>query len=92
MGGYKMSMDLVLERLDQLTRVVERMDGRLQRVEDRLQHVEDGMAALTARVDIIKETVDSMADSLTDVKTLLQYHEDKWLDHDKEIWRLKRKA
>lgn len=77
-----------------------RFDGKLQQMEDRLTtrldaglaEVRSEVAALSARVDIIKETVDSIDAGLADVKKLLAYHEAKWIEHDKEIWYLKQKS
>jgi chromosome segregation ATPase len=112
--------DRILERLDKLTLVVERladgmerleqrmdrmeqrmdqMDFKFQQLEDRLSaRIEGGLsevraeiAALSARTDIIKEAVDSLGERMGGIEQLLAYHQDKWLEHDKAIWEIKRK-
>ena len=89
--------ELLDSRLQQLE---DRIDGKLQQLEERLTtKLEDGLndvrgdlAAVTARVDLIKEAVDSLEEGMTDIKQALVYLQDKWVEHDKEIWRIKRKA
>lgn len=95
---------IVAEQLDGKFQEFEaRMDGKFEKLEDRLtarlDTLEAGlndlrgeMAALRSRVGLIKEAVDSLEESMTDVKRVLTYPQDKWVEHDREIWSLKRKA
>lgn len=62
------------------------------RMEAKLQALEDGIVTVSARVDLIKEAIEGLEEGMTDIKTALIYLQDKWIEHDKEIWRLKRKA
>lgn len=73
-----------------------RLESRLQQLEERLtvrlDSLETKVDAVSARVDLIKEAVDSLEEGMTDVRKVLVYLQDKWVEHDREIWQIKRKA
>lgn len=75
----RLNENLIVEALDRLTRAVEGLDARLAKVEDRLTR-------------LTGPSEETLEERLSNIEQMLAYHQDKWLDHDKEIWRLKRKA
>jgi chromosome segregation ATPase len=85
-------MDRMEQRMDQMDFKFQQLEDRLSaRIEGGLSEVRAEIAALSARTDIIKEAVDSLGERMGGIEQLLAYHQDKWLEHDKAIWEIKRK-
>ena len=73
---------------DKLQKLEIRLTARLEVLETAVSDLRSDIAALSARVDLIKEAVDSLDERMAKG---LAYLGEKWLEHDKEIWQLKRK-